>query len=253
MAVTADDAIDETNVNVETNATETSIEAEVVSSPVEDELQPSTSKVDVSDGPEVEMCLPPPSDDEEGIDDDGEEGGKDEDDVDATNDGPEVDVCVPPPDDEEEDQSEFPYPAVGEYPSDDVVPYPVDVEYPVDDAYGDNEPGDMVAAVAPYPSGEDVVFGITNDAEDQMEIQEAMPPVEEEKKKQFDGDKAVVGFMPSHLRVKRKTAKQTKKHTTAKQPGVTTSTQSEGEAAKEKYSVADDYNRFMEEIGSELR
>jgi len=233
-------------------------EVEMCVPPEDDE-----NDVDVNDEPEVDMCLPPPSDDEEA---DGEN------DVDGK-DGGEVDMCLPPPSDDEQelDQSEVPYPEVGAYPlpsDDDAVPYPM-MEYPVDDddayaypntsdAYGD-APGEM-AAVAPYPSTDDVLFGVANDVEEQTGEQGVMPPIEE-KKKEFKGDKAVVGFVPTHLRVKRKVvAKPTKKKPTtlkeAPQQGYAEGKEGNAEGKEEeaqgKYSVADDYNKFMEEI-SELK
>ena len=149
---------------------------------------------------------------------------------------------------------------MGAYPlpsDDDAVPYPM-MEYPVDDddayaypntsdAYGD-APGEM-AAVAPYPSTDDVLFGVANDVEEQTGEQGVMPPIEE-KKKEFKGDKAVVGFVPTHLRVKRKVvAKPTKKKPTTGKEG---NAEGKEEEAQGKYSVADDYNKFMEEI-SELK
>lgn len=215
----------------------------------DDELHGDDEDVDAKhDGPEVDLCLPPPSDDE----------------ADGDEDGQEADMCVPPPldDNEEEGYESVSYPAVGEYPlpSDDAVPYPVDVEYPVDDdayaypntsdAYGDSAPGEM-AAVAPYPSADDVIFGVTNDAGDESKEPAVMPPVNE-KKKEYDGDKAVVGFMPSHLRVKRKAATKSKKPPTKQavlQSALASAADSKKAQAPEKCSnVAEDYNKFMEEI-----
>jgi len=239
--------------------------------------------VKINDGPEVDACVPPPSDDdtnennfEEGddheadlcvpppTDDEADENNFDEED------GHEADLCVlPPSDDEEEevDQSEILYPAVGEHPEypvpedDDVVPYPADVEYPVeDDAYGYPDTGDAygdvlageMSAIAPYPSAADCVYGISNDSEQQLtEGHGVMPPTGEKKK--YDGDRAVVGFMPSHLRVKRNVTKLTKKKSLAKQEAVS-STKPSGTGKEELQgnSVADDYHKFMDEI-SELK
>ena len=168
---------------------------------------------DEDDRQEVDVCLPPPSDDED--------------------DCAEVDTCLPPPSDDEENQAEaegetFPsYPEPDEdngadvpypvddavpYPVDDAVPYPVDVDYPVDvaypvdDAYGypDTDGGYEgygIAAVAPYP-GTDVL------ASDALDNNNGKGPPAVETKKKFDGDKVVVGFVPST--VKRKGAKNKK-------------------------------------------
>ena len=286
------DDIDDADDSAE-NELEQTPEEEAIMPPLtaeDDDLKPSTSEADIAEPPpahdedaEVEMCLPPPSDDE----DIGEESGNgpevemclpppsdDENDADGV---PEEEMCLPPPSDDEDEVGEASYPAVGEYhiPDDeDAVPYPADVEYPVDDDYPDMEYPDTsyaygdateIAAVAPYPT-DDVDFGVTSDAvtEDQQqsggmqEVMHAMPPVEEKKKKEYAGDKAVVGFMPSHLRVKRTVAaKPTKKKKTAmaKQSLLLTSDSApveDGAKKQEKYSVADDYNKFMEEI-SELK
>ena len=186
---------------------------------------PPPSDDEDEDGPEVDMCVPPPSDDEE--------------------ERPEVDLCLPPPsDDEGDDQPEvidnaadeeppayyppdenadIPYPVVDDsvpYPVDDAVPYPVDaeypvdvaypvdVEYPVDDAYGypdtDGAYGNEMAAVAPYP-GADV---LTSDVQESTD--EKPSAVEGKKKKKFDGDKVVVGFVPSTVKRKGAAAKSKK-------------------------------------------
>jgi len=285
------------DASVENGVDTTLPESEVIMPPLtaeDDELKkPTNSEAESAeplsrdgvDGPEGEMCFPPPSDDE---------GGDEDNDVGEDAEGPEVDACLPPPsdadfdgendgdgggeevgmclpppsdDEQEEDQSEVPYPVVGEYPvpSEDAVPYPVDMEYPVDDdmyaypntsdAYDDNGPGEIMAAVAPYPNTDDVAFGATND-EQQSDGQGAMPPIEA-KKKEFEGDKAVVGFVPSHLRVKRGVVakKSTKKKpVTLKQaPPQGNDTEIKGGYMQAgRYSVADDYNKFMEEI-SELK
>ena len=242
----------------------------------EDETKPTTSESEaavmpqgIDHGPEVEMCLPPPSDDE--FDNENGTANEDNNNLDHVNtDGQEVDMCLPPPSDDEADHDEdevgmcvpppsddegdqaVPYPSVGDYPvpDEDTVPYPADVEYPVDDAYGSGYPDDIgeMAAVAPYPSADDdLVFGVAENVGDQQAV---MPPVEEKKKK-YEGDKAVVGFMPSHLRVKRKTITK-KKPPVAKQPPSGAESYGSKDDAQGKHSVADDYNKFMEEI-SELK
>jgi len=84
------------------------------------------------------------------------------------------------------------------YPMDDGIAYPTDVSYPVTDAYpiddDDDGGGDQTAAAAyPLPPPvipDDVIPG--NDAS------------QEKKKKVVKIDKAIVGFLPSHLQKKRK-------------------------------------------------
>lgn len=231
----------------ETEVAESQPEVEMCVPPPSDDEDDYTSDVDDRDNntngncidPEVDLCIPPPSDDEADDEDD------DHDKVDDN----ELEMCVPPSiDDDEGDHSEIPYPAVEQYPFpiDEELPYPVDVEYPIDDetyGYPDTggafSPGEM-SAVAPYPIAGDVVFGVTEDSDGRTEDHGVIPPVEEKKKK-YKGDKEVVGFVPSHLRVKRKITKSKKSST----PTPKTSKPTQG------YSVAEDYNKFMEEI-SEL-
>jgi hypothetical protein len=223
------------------------------------------SDIDGNPQPEVEICLPPPSDDED-------DNTNDDDDEDNNSNGdrinPEVDLCIPPPSDdetddenhdydntgdrinEEENQFETPYPAVEEstFPIDEVVPYPVDVEYPFDEGYeypdtgGAHASGEM-SAVAPYPIADDVVFGVTDYLDGRMDDY-GVTPLTEVKKKEYKGDKEVVGFVPSHLRVKRKNG--TKKTSATSKPKTFQPTQ-----APAGYSVAEDYEKFMDEI-SEL-
>ena len=64
-----------------------------------------------------------------------------------------------------------------------------------------------------------------------------------EEKKVYKGDKAVVGFMPSQLRVTRKETKPKKKPMTKQ-----SFSQSDGGAQGK--SVADDYDAFMDEISA---
>ncbi len=194
--------------------------------------------------PEVETCIPPPTDNE--ADEENELGG--------SGDEHEVHMCVPPPsdddDDEEEENTCHVPPSADEedpYPNDEEIPYPEDVEYPVEDIYcypvdsraNDDVPEDM-AAVAPYPS--DVVFGVVADEEGKTEDQSSLPPLNAKKK--FNGDRAVVGFVPSHLRVKRNVAKPSKPKPTSVE-NVRTNSQDETQGLS---SVAGDYNKFMEEI-----
>lgn len=187
---------------------------------------------------EVDMCLPPPSDDEEN----------------------EIEECIPPPsDDEERDEYENNNgaatngdepPAYYPPPDDNIdVPYPVDdeaVEYPdtsyaypnTDDAYGDTS-YDNIPAVAPYPN-EDTYEYDTVGATEESETKNASPPAEEKKK--YDGDKAVIGFMPSHLRTKRAMPKKPAPKVT--HAGVATMDTSK------KNSVTEDYDKFMNEISA---
>ena len=94
------------------------------------------------------------------------------------------------------------YPADVPYPVDDDVEYPADVPYPVDDAYPGGDEAypdtdgaygqaadDYPSVVAPYYTGEEEATG--------------PPPSEDSKLKEYKGDKAVVGFVPSNLAVKR--------------------------------------------------
>lgn len=218
-------------------------------------------------GPEIGMCVPPASDDEDTAENNVEISDFPEADGDGQYDAAhgqghgEVDLCLPPPSDEEEEHENIPYPL----PSDDeAVPYPVDVEYPVDDAYPNTsdaygDGGGEMAAVAPYPTDTDGEGGFA------VGEPGVMPPPKEEKK-EYTGDRAVVGFVPTNLRVKRRAAAPAKK-TTRKKASTTPRTlerqevpttnniaeeSEEGGGAeasgKGKYSVADDYNKFMEEI-----
>ena len=231
------------------------------------ELLPEPFETEVAElQPEVEMCVPPPSDDEDDYtsDVDDEENNANGNHID-----PEVDLCIPPPSDDEADDEDDDYEKYDDHefvppptdedevdhsveypiPIDEGVPYPVDVGYPIDEAYGYPDtggayaPGEM-SAVAPYPIAGDVVFGVTDDLDGRAEDHVMTTPVEV-KKKEYKGDKDVVGFIPSHLRVKRKIAKS--KKSSIRPPK--TSEQTQGPA--QGYSVADDYNKFMEEI-SEL-
>lgn len=207
-----------------------------------DEYEKDNNSVEKNTYPEVDTCIPPPSDDEADEEDElDDDGGDDQ----------EGDMCVPPPsDDDEGNEFDVPYPSVEyPYPNDEEVPYPVDVEYPVDDVYGypadGKEIGDAAgetSAVAPYPS--DVVFGVTCDGEGRAEDQILVPTVAADRKKEYDGDKAVVGFVPSHLRVTRKVAKPSKPKSKSLEP----ETNYSQDETQGRSSVAGDYIKFMEEI-----
>jgi len=154
---------------------------------------------DEDEGPEVDMCVPPPSDDDD--DDDDDDG--DQEDSDSLP-AQEVDESQPSEDvlgtklehqADENDATCQPYYDVA-YPTDDtdVVPYPVDIEYPLDN---DEDLADVA-----YPSSNDVAFG----APEEGDPAAASPcdGAQVAPKKKYTGDKEVVGFMPSHLRIKRK-------------------------------------------------
>lgn len=212
---------------------------------VEHESEVQREEETTNEVSEAYLAEPPPSDDEEhGADND-------------THRGQEVDMCLPPPSDDEADDidADVPYPVDVDYPvpSDDVaVPYPVDVEYPVDDVYdaypdtSDAYGGEDNTAVAPYPS-EDIIFGAPD------ESKEAMSFVTE-KKKEFTGDKSVlVGFVPSHLQVKRKAPAKSKKPV-AKPAMATVAEVNNPERGEDNDgNVADDYDKFMSEISGLTR
>ena len=262
---------DEEEYNEHDNAYDNEIDA--VDGAEADMCVPPPSDGEEEDGPEVEMCVPPPSDDEDdGYGSDGNDDAhyNDKNQLDTNGDEP---PAYYPPLEDDDNVADVPYPVDMEYPvpsDDEAVPYPVDVEYPImdypntDADYGEDN---MVPAVAPYPSTDDVIFGTTVDGEDaaveEREIDSVMPPPveEEKKKKKFEGDKDIVGFMPTNLRVKRKTAGGTKKpmtKTKATVGGGPNSTVDSSRAEDKKkdgkpengYSVADDYDKFMDEISA---
>ena len=140
------------------------------------------------------------------------------------------------------------YPADVPYPVDDDVEYPADVPYPVDDAYPGGDEAypdtdgaygqaadDYPSAVAPYYTGEE----------------EAAP--EDAKLKEYKGDKAVVGFVPSNLAVKRtnKEVGETprKRRKTAAAAAVPDDEMTSKDDPKST-SVAEDYNDFMKEVAT---
>ncbi|KAL9181405.1 hypothetical protein ACHAXT_010210 [Thalassiosira profunda] len=217
----------------------------------------------LADGAEVEVCLPPPSDDEDNDDNAGSAEAEieecvpppsDDEEMDGDADGEKdnIEECLPPPSDDEQ-EDEVPYPAVGEYPlpDDDDEPYP-QMEYPInDDAYPEDATGGDMAAVAPYPTEEDM-HGVPDYAQEQNAEEGGLMPPAEAEKKQYDGDKAVVGFMPSHLRVKRSAAKQPKKPVMKQTASPVASEEKVDTADGKAKSVAEDYENFMSEI-SDLR
>lgn len=205
----------------------------------------------------------------------------------AENDG-NVEPDAPAPDAEEE---EVPYPVDDSYPVNDE--YPADNAYPVTDSYGhgnNEEAADAdYPAVAPYPSltaypasdGDDNVVGAypVGDAvgaypiDEMVEVADAPSRPMEPPKKAYTGDKAVVGFVPSHLQVCRKSkpsssAAKRKKSTAAPIPPIRNTTEPEPLTArllsngrkpkmnddsigsKKSHSVADEYDKFMDEISA---
>jgi hypothetical protein len=168
------------------------------------------------------MCVPPPSDNKD-------DGGDDSAEAAGVYPPPENDVvagAVPYPVDDS-----VPYPVDNSvpyqvddsvpYPVDDSVPYPtdtsypIDVAYPVDVSYPDETHGypdtdeayggqDIIPAVAPYPGLE-----MDSDVQQSHTEKPTAKPSTETKKKKFDGDKVVVGFVPST--VKRKVGKSKSK------------------------------------------
>lgn len=143
------------------------------------------------------------------------------------------------------------YPADVPYPVDDDVEYPADVPYPVDDAYPGGDEAypdtdgaygqaadDYPSVVAPYYTGEE---GATDP-----------PPSEDSKLKEYKGDKAVVGFVPSNLSVKRtnkeigETSRKRRKTAAAAVPNDEKTSKDEPKST----SVAEDYNDFMKEVAT---
>ena len=214
----------------------------------DDGHQPYTSETELAEPPpsdtdeennhddyaEVDVCLPPPSDDEDEVDicvpppSDDEHDDLEEDNGGAEN-GDEVPAYLPP----DEDIADVPYPV------DDEADYPNTYAYPdTNDAYGDiHQQYDSIPAVAPYPSED--AYGSAGAIENDIAEDNDLPHIEEKKK--YDGDKAVVGFMPSNLRGKNRIAPN-KKPTMTKVVAT-------GDSPK-KNSVADDYDKFMGEISA---
>ena len=156
------------------------------------------------------------------------------------------------------------------YPLDDDeagdVPYPVDVPYPIDDAYPmDDESGaypDTDAAygqadegyVAPYYTGEGPTHSLQED-------QGAVPPPSTDAKpmlNEYKGDRAVVGFIPSNLAVKRskkevgETSRKRRKATGANANGMDEKRSFKGKtpAESQKNSIAENYADFMEQVAA---
>lgn len=102
-----------------------------------------------------------------------------------------------------------PYPSDVAYPVDDEddggfkedIPYPVDddaYEYPNTDAAYDDAYNDDDNYVAPYYYNDEMGSGNIGHSNGELEKEKVSPP-----KKKYDGDMAVVGFVPSHLQVRR--------------------------------------------------
>mmetsp|Transcript_3766 Transcript_3766/g.7722 ORF Transcript_3766/g.7722 Transcript_3766/m.7722 type:complete len:356 (-) Transcript_3766:50-1117(-) len=228
-------------------------------------VPPPSDDEDLHAGGEADICLPPPSDDENGYDDEDDNENVIEENQQLQNNQEGPVAYYPPPEDHVAD---VPYPVDVEYPlpdDDGELAYPADVEYPAtddlyayhntDDAYGEYN----IPAVAPYPTEHDADFGTVEGEtiQDQhREIDNVVPPPVEEKKKKFEGDKEIVGFMPTNLRVKRKNGDATKKavsrqkQTTAAEELQDANLKDEDGKKEKGYSVADDYDKFMEEISA---
>ncbi|GFH57630.1 hypothetical protein CTEN210_14106 [Chaetoceros tenuissimus] len=123
---------------------------------------------------------------------------------------------------------------------DDNVPYPTDVAYPVDEyAYPNTDSAYETAEadnVAPY-----YIPVADNNRNEQMEKNET-------KKAKFTGDKAVVGFVPANLKVRR-----TKSQKPVKKKKASTAQAVQLKKVYKKLSsgaVSDDYEKFMNEINS---
>lgn len=232
------------------------------------EPQPASEAGD----PEIGMCVPPVLDDEDttGTNVDincfPEAGDNSKYNDASSKKHGEVDLCIPPPSDEEDKNEDIPYPLPSD--DDDAVPYPVDVEYPVNNDSHSNQRGEM-ASVTMYPTDTNgTAFAVStavHDVHNQTLGKDAVMPPPKEEKKKYEGDRAVVGFIPTNLKVKRKTETLTKKplrkmtpttmRTSERQQASATTDNTEErdegkgvETLKGKYSVADDYTKFMEEI-----
>jgi len=157
---------------------------------------------------------------------------------------------------------DVPYPVDESYPAD--VPYPVDDAadvYPDTDGAYEQMAGDATAAypaVAPYYTEED--------AYPLADGEGVVPPPEEESKpklKEYKGDKAVVGFVPSNLKVrrtnkeigetsrKRKTTNTTKRIERVRKDTEEAKPDDSGNGKEApRTSVAEDYDQFMQEISA---
>ena len=158
---------------------------------------------------------------------------------------------------------DVPYPTEDiPYPTED-IPYPTDVAYPVDDEYAYPNTDDAYNStygeeVAPYCIPDISTAQGKNNDNKTGSIQH-----NEQQKAVFKGDKEVIGLVPANLQVRRNIKakpkpKRRKKAPTPKSgpgPLIDTSTQAtagakdEGETSTSK-TVSDDYEKFMEEIGT---
>ncbi len=176
--------------------------------------------------------------------------------------------------DETDGVKEAPYPVVSTYPveeGDDVPSYPMDEDeeipaYPVDDdEFADVPyPTDVAYPIDDDGGGGEYAYPNTDDAYGSAATDEVAPyyiPNEnyenkapEPKKAVFKGDKAVVGFVPSNLQVRRnvKTKPVRKKIVKANPKFVTVDSKDGSKKASETHSnaITDDYEKFMGEINS---
>lgn len=125
--------------------------------------------------------------------------------------------------------------AVAPYPTD--MEYPISDEYPVSDGYPVGEAGEdgYPAVVGPYPVDDSQV------PPGAMENGTSEPP-----KAVYQGDKEVVGFVPTNLRKRRKGNPKQPPPKQAQRPAGQTSAKS----AKPAQSVGDEYDEFMKDIAA---
>ena len=150
----------------------------------------------------------------------------------------------------------------GEIPYPEDVPYPVDDAYPIDDeagAYPDTDAAygqahDGYPAVAPYYTGEEVPAYPLQEGED------VVPPTDaavdaKPTLKEYKGDAAVVGFVPSNLAVKRTNKEVGETSRKRRKPNGATVTkedvpEDESSAEPQGKSVAENYDDFMKQVAA---
>ena len=154
---------------------------------------------------------------------------------------------------DDDEAGEIPYPEDVPYPD----AYPIDDEagaYPdTDAAYGQADDG--YPAVAPYYTGEEVPAYPLQEGED------VVPPTDASvdttpKLKEYKGDAAVVGFVPSNLAVKRtnKEVGETSRKRRKPSDGATATKEDvpkeESSAEPQSKSVAENYDEFMQQVAA---